>query len=529
MAYIVIENFKFGLDTRRLDLNSRPGVLIDITNAHIDQGGQVEKRKAFVKTDIVSSISPTVPTKGFQEGVDGIYVFSNFVDPGGWPAPIKMQSLFYPQFHATNTTYITQITVEIDVILYSTVFAGKIFVIAKFVNGEVLAFYDGVPLPDTYEGRKWSAAQLNTGFLADLLVAINNSGFYTGDQPGAAPTTVNLYGLPGRLYYVTISKVSAAGTLTSTLVDSGIAGNPAIAATGTFQIVAGTELAGHYVSQVTVGVTNLLTAPGVLYNDSPERTASDVAAAIIANSGGSGYTAAANGRNVLITATTAGTTPNDLDVTVTTTADVCIGLCKFNFVGSGFSLDFVQVDGVNIMTAVLNYPTPAGETLTAFCIRIVANINANSAVSGYLAASEGSSVFLSKVVTKGSDIDRPVSVGVTPTTGTGAVFVGDVEPFLVSVAPSSLLMVPGPPQGREQAYALYTTIASALATPFGGVPPYTYLWKADQGVQIFTPTSSSTVFRISAPVNTHGGFSAHCEVSDSSGLVASSPQVSLSY
>ncbi len=534
MGYITIENFRFGLDTRRLDLNSRPGVLVDLINAHVDQGGQVEKRKAFVKTAIASSIDPTVVTKGFQEGPDGIYVFSNRVDPGGWPTGIKMQSLFFPDLHATNTTYILRITSEIDSILYSTVFAGRMFVIAKFVNGTVLAFYDGVPITDLFYGIKLDAGQLNTGFLADLAVAINATGIYTASQPGGAPTTLDVYGPPGTLYVPTITKVSAAGTLTATLVDTGIPGVVGTAAVGSFQIVTGTEAAGHQITQVTVGVTNLFAGGTVvLYNDSPERTASDVVVAINANSAVSGYLATANGRTVSIFAVATGVTANGLDVTITAAVDVCIGLCRFNFTGTGFTLDRINVDGVNILTSVLTFPTPVGETLTAFCLRVKANINAYSGTSGYLSDAISNGIFLSKVVTKASDVVKNVSISVTPASGTGAVYVGDIAPFLVSVSTPTLQMAPGPPQGREQAYAIYTSISSVTVSPIGGVPPYTYKWRMSNNAvdwgYIVTPNSATTAFRGSFPYPSNGNFTVECEVQDSSGLVAVSPTVTISW
>ncbi len=511
MGYIVIENFKFGLDTRRLDLNSRPGVLTDLINAHIDQGGQVEKRKAFVRT----SLGNPGASFGLEALKDSLVVFGSGADPGGWPANVTFQRLQHPDG-----------STALSAIVASTVYNGKAFVIATFLDTRKFIFYDGTLLPDSYLGLVLSTSTSDIATQIALAITTQSSGLYTWTIAGPV---LNVYGLPGRLYTIAKTIVSSLGTITIALVDVGIPGNPAVAAAGTFQIVTGTELAGHYVSQVAVGVTNLLTAPGVLYNDSPERTASDVALAIAANSGGTGYTATANGRNVLITAVATGTTANDMDVTITTTADVCIGLCKFNFVGSGFSLDYVQVDGVNIMTAVLNYPTPPGETITQFCVRIVANINANSGVSGYLSASEGNSVFLSKVVTKGSDLEKPVSVSVTPTTGTGQVFVGDVAPFIATISPTAVLAVPGPPQGREQATAIYQSLVAVVAIPVGGVPPYTFLWSVSlTAFRVIAPTSASTTFSALLPYPSHGGATATCEVRDSSGLVAN-PQVTINW
>jgi hypothetical protein len=529
MGYLVVENFKYGLDARRSELTSKPGTLVDLVNAHITDGGEVEKRKAFTKTDIVSSIDPTITTKGFQEGADGIYVFGNRVDPGGWPAGIKYQLLQHPVLHATDTTYIPVITVGIDTILCSTVFAGKIFVVAKFVNGNIFAYYDSVILKDLYDGRKLSALQLNTGFLADLLAAINASGVYTGDQPVASPT-LNVYGPSGQLYDVSIVKASAAGTLTSLLIDSGVPGVSAVSATGSFQIASGTEAAGHQITQVAVGATNLLLAP-VPYNDSPERTAADVAVAISTNSVVSGYRAFASGKVVVISAVVAGITPNTLNVVVTSAIDVCISLCKFSFIGTGFTLDYIHVDGINILTAALLYPTPVGESITDFCSRIKANINANSGTSGYLANSVSNSIFLSKLVTSSADVSKAVSVSVTPTGGTGTVYTGDVEPFLVTLDTTHLGV-----QTHAGTQILYSN-GSATATPTGGVPPFLYSWRVTEAFAehgtcrgiVQSPYSQTTSFTILKAVYSGAVYlRAVCTVTDSLGRTQESPEVVIS-
>ena len=409
MGYIVIENFKFGLDTRRESLTSKPGTLVDLINAHIDQGGQVEKRKAFTKTDIVSSIDPTVATKGFQEGVDGIYVFGHAADPGGWPTGIKYQRLVHPSLSVSDTATSSFANKTITSILYSTVFAGKIFVIAKFDNDNVFAFYDGTVLVDTYYGLKVSTVQGNTGLLHDLAIAINASGVYTASQPILTPTTLDIYGPEGSTYEVSVVETAAAGTLTAALVNTGIPGKQATQAIGSFQIIAGTEAAGHQITQVSVGVTNLLLA-AVPFNDSVEQTASDVVVAINANSGTSGYSAVANQGTVIIYSVATGVGNNGKAVTVTSAVDVCIGQCVFALVGTGFSLDFVNANGTNLLSAVMNYPLIPGQTLSAFVTSVRDNINAGTATHGFLSAVNGNSLYLSKAVTTSTDAEIAVQL-----------------------------------------------------------------------------------------------------------------------
>ena len=49
MPYIIIEDFRGGLDKRRMDVHAPPGSLIELTNAHITRGGEIEKRPAFIE------------------------------------------------------------------------------------------------------------------------------------------------------------------------------------------------------------------------------------------------------------------------------------------------------------------------------------------------------------------------------------------------------------------------------------------------------------------------------------------------
>src|SRR5215475_2137640 len=72
MPYLTIENFKFGLDTRRGELTSQAGVLATCENGHVNQGGEVDKRKAFV---LDASLGTILDSNGDQ-GTFGLEVLS---------------------------------------------------------------------------------------------------------------------------------------------------------------------------------------------------------------------------------------------------------------------------------------------------------------------------------------------------------------------------------------------------------------------------------------------------------------------
>lgn len=81
MSYISIQNFKYGLDSRRDALSNQPGTLTTLENGHVNQGGEIEKRKKFSllshfigETDF--SASP-LPGYGLAAGADGLYYFGD--------------------------------------------------------------------------------------------------------------------------------------------------------------------------------------------------------------------------------------------------------------------------------------------------------------------------------------------------------------------------------------------------------------------------------------------------------------------
>jgi len=47
MPYVLVEDFKGGIDTRRTVVTSVPGTAVTLTNAHVTRGGEIEKRRAF--------------------------------------------------------------------------------------------------------------------------------------------------------------------------------------------------------------------------------------------------------------------------------------------------------------------------------------------------------------------------------------------------------------------------------------------------------------------------------------------------
>lgn len=124
-----ISDFKMGLDTRKTPLTAPGGSLRILENAVVNQGGEVEKRLAFVP------MTTLPPDWSFLFGQgDSLHVFgvgaSSPIPPGALPVPIVGHSL------AAAPEQIVKI---IDVEAY----ADKFFVCGQGVSGTNYCWYDG--------------------------------------------------------------------------------------------------------------------------------------------------------------------------------------------------------------------------------------------------------------------------------------------------------------------------------------------------------------------------------------------------
>lgn len=146
MPYFVIENFKAGLDKRRLEAATPSGALITLENGRINRGGEVQKVRAFVpKYDLPNG------TFGLYSLNGNLFVFGSGDDPGV-PAGISYQKLA----HEAGTPMMTAMT-NVDA------FGGKIFTLADYDNGDRRAFYDGTIVADLLAGSGKFGAGLILG------------------------------------------------------------------------------------------------------------------------------------------------------------------------------------------------------------------------------------------------------------------------------------------------------------------------------------------------------------------------------
>ena len=190
--YTAINNFKYGLDSRRSELSSVPGSLIEALDGHITQGGEFEKRKSFVKFSRPSG------TIGFQDTSKGIYVFGTAASSAVTVAPpILYQQLLHPKTLAGLGA------VALSSIVSSTKINDYPWVIALFADGTKYTYYNGQLVTDFVYGYVANYMTTNSLIASNINQAINSSVDYTSVQDASTlANEVNAFSLPGNGYSV---------------------------------------------------------------------------------------------------------------------------------------------------------------------------------------------------------------------------------------------------------------------------------------------------------------------------------------
>lgn len=158
MAYIVIEDFKSGLDRRKMAASSPAGSLQTLTNAHITRGGEIEKRKALVPKFSLASGQ----TFGFCGANGVLYVFAGAAVTA--PAGVTCQVLAHP----TGSGTLRSITA-------AEFFDGKVFASAAFSDNSNYCYFNGARVTDWDPG----AGQTVSGKKATALLTVRSKVYAT--------------------------------------------------------------------------------------------------------------------------------------------------------------------------------------------------------------------------------------------------------------------------------------------------------------------------------------------------------------
>lgn len=258
MSYLVLDGFPKGLDVRRFSLAPQPGSLVELSNGHLTNGGEIEKRKAFVLyanvaiAETGAELTAGVRTFGMQETGVGLTVFgsADVFGTGGthdlasaMPAGVTYQQLQHPAV-IDGVTY-DKTKHALTAVTGSCVYGGLIFAVATFEDDNVFCYYDGALVRDMTDGLVMAHLDTNTKIATAIKEMVNRSTTSSGYSATSSGANVTITGPLGSVYQIsTTVTTSASGVLTATINNaptSPVSANPA---TGSFRITGGSALPG---------------------------------------------------------------------------------------------------------------------------------------------------------------------------------------------------------------------------------------------------------------------------------------------
>lgn len=358
MSYFAVEDFRAGMDTRRMPVLSVPGSLLELVNGHINRGGEVEKRLAFVP-----QITLPAGTLGLAAVGGTLYTFGSVASvtfPAGAPANLVYQQLTHP----TGATMAK--------VLQVSAFAGKPYVIAQFDDGAIYHFFNGTRHAEFVEARARASFNITggttggtsatasftvtgginspgdriTGIRAGTLAILTSPIQHNGNNAATAATlaaAINAFvGAPD------FTAVAAGPVVTITAVTPGTAFNGlalTIDRQGSFTVGSVSGFAGgvdNAITAMTVAGVAIIDKP-VLHTGDNVATAALVAAAINEHESSPEYRALAVGNKVNVIIQEAGAVHNGKTLAITATGNVTLSTASVNL-----------ANGVNLVT------TPAG-------------------------------------------------------------------------------------------------------------------------------------------------------------------------
>lgn len=530
MGYFQLPNFRFGLDARRGELTSQPGTLQVLNNAHINQGGEIEKRLAFVNQGLMPAGS-----FGFEVSIAGTLVFGSAVDPGGWPTGTTYQRLQHPAVTLGATFDGTKHAMT--AVTCSTSFGGEAWVSSTFNDGMTFTFYNGTFVPAWVNGLVLSALTGNDKIAGNLRTQVSNvDGFNVGNVTnGGSFYFVDVWSDAGLDYNISplplsTGKTSTSGTITATKVSDATDGIDAVTAITSFQITGGSSgnVTSVQVSPDGSTWTEVLGANVPFITDNPT-TAANIATQINNFISGLPYSASSNLNQVTVIADASlGATPNGFFIKVTSTGDICCDNTVFGYSGqvatntcTSVKYNSTGATLVELLSGTITFAT--GSTVAAFVQAIAANVRANATVNATYTAFAQITPTANNLIISRRVCNSFVPPGVSAATTVSAGTVVDnhlAAPIVlvaVTISPSPAIITGKAGAGGAESGGSITL----TATVAGGVAPITYSWSpvnAPNGMGISGSQSSSSV-KITVPANS-GSATFQCLVKDSGGVTA---------
>jgi len=475
MPYVLVEDFKSGIDTRRTAVTSVPGSLYGLnaagiaglTNAHITRGGEIEKRRAF-------KLWTTLPanTHGLAAGGGRVYTFADChtgrPSMTGQPealSVIKMESRYKGNVGEEDMAKVLSVDF----------FNGKPYAAVEFEDGRINHYWGDHDDPGAVQPTTTIVTVADSG--GDLRIESTNHNLDEDDVVRFTTTDTLPTGLAlATDYYVVgtpatntffVSTAESGSEVVFTNVgsgthswQSGVAMNRIIeqydgrarasfsvtggnltsstgtAAAGTVVVNAGTVYAGNNLLFLRVDNVDILDGP-IAHTGNNNTTAAAIVTAITAKTSVPNYTATALAATVTITAADKGTTANGKAITSGVEGDFGIANGTSPFAGGiDNALTNLTMDGISIIRDPVLWET--SHTYTAE--KIADEINstatspeweavANAAEVTIIAETQGAAVnsyynSQTHVETNTGDLATTTASGQTTTSGGASVATG---------------------------------------------------------------------------------------------------------
>lgn len=327
----VLSSFQDGLDSRRSVLTTSAHALQTALNVHINQGAEIEKRRAYVDFGATASTA-----FGLELTDAGLVNFGSAATPVN-PVGVTYVQLIHPSDPAQQMT----------AILCSCTFGGKSWAVAQFANGNVFTYYNGVVLAAMTNGLVLTGGTTNLQVATQFYNYINTPyyqdlGFFAS-PPVLIGTSyyVDVYSSPGVSFsLVPDVESSAAGTIGTLLISNSSQGTAFSQANFAFSVYMGNtgSLTSVLVSTdngVTFSVALLGAAVVWASGDTTGyTTALNIAATVSSSLTSLPITAQANNNQITLLADTSlGATPNGYSVKFISSGDFCLDDMVLDFSG----------------------------------------------------------------------------------------------------------------------------------------------------------------------------------------------------
>lgn len=432
MAKLVIEDFKVGLDRRRMNETSLAGSLIVLENAHITRGGEIEKSEAYIRFCNLPN-----NTYGLKAIRDGFVVFgSDDITPTllNSNPPVRYQRLW--EQGGSNSSAKFTITGQVAADTFTSIKADTIELLGATttcpadVDTWQSLIVDAI---NEYSGTSGYGAWLGENKEINIFATApgtTSNGFaltfvetgtvtvatQTAFANGSAATNPNMIAVlsvalyDGKPYVIADYddgiirhwyngvKVKSFRSSKGRAKFSIVTGTPAVNAVGSFYISQFAVTCG--ITSILVDTTELLVHP-VTYDNTDVASeinfAKKLVDAINENSNASGFTASVEaGRKIIIRNEIPGDNGNGDVVNITTTGSITIQ--DVNNMDGGVNaarVTDIKVNSVSIFEAGVDVDWAESNADTAQAI--AAAINSNSVASGYEAVSYGASVLIRRI------------------------------------------------------------------------------------------------------------------------------------